>query len=197
MWSSWGLSLPGKERTLLGTQLVEMTSWTNWFPELRSSSAVIAMNCISASISNQLTYRRQWWGCRGRVFLQYFSLHNDFCFSFRNTHLGHWVFLSFSLSCTACYVNTYTSFLFFVCVQVVLSKTNVLSLSLFSIYLTLLEPSINMKLLLCGSVEEKKNFLTYGFDLFEVNCYSTCRMFLCFSYGQFQTIHSIVLVICN
>ena len=33
----------------------------------------------------------------------------------------------------------------------------VLSLSLFTIYMTLLEPSINMKLLLCGPVEQAKN----------------------------------------
>ena len=39
------------------------------------------------------------------------------------------------------------------------SCANVLSLSLFSIYLTLLEPSINTKLLLCGPVEQGKNLL--------------------------------------
>ena len=120
----------------------------------------------------------QWWRRRGRLLangdwgpgfnfphrLKIF--HNIsvftpmFSFSLCDTHLGRWAFLSFCLSCTtvSCqHLSFFTSSsLLFLCEQVVPSKQMFFSLSLFSIYLTLFEPSINTKLLLCGLVEQAK-----------------------------------------
>ena len=88
-----------------------------------------------------------------------------FCCSFRDTHLGHRAFPFFCLSSTTFLFNTNLSFLFllfssYVCKLFKVKK--VLCLSLFSIYLTLLEPSINMILLLCGPVEQAKKIIWHA-----------------------------------
>ena len=70
--------------------------------------------------------------------------------------LGHQAFPSLCLSSTRCLANIFFLCFFSACK---LCKVNKCSFSIFVLYLpdtALLEPSINMKLLLCGSVEQPK-----------------------------------------